>query len=98
MNTRTPKAVQPPFTEDMHWQAHTSQSHELSNEANEAKKLWLSIGEIDENIIEEAELADIASTRQKRRRYVRYGTIAAAASIGIAATTFFILKSKKKVA
>ena len=59
-----------------------------------AKSLLLSIGEIDDLFLEEAESADIASfeaTRTAaRKRIVRYSTLAATASIGIAVTCFVL--------
>ena len=60
------------------------------------KKLITCIGEIDDLFIEESEKAIIYKTTQ-RKRIARYGTVAAAASFGIAVTYWF-LKSKRLAA
>ena len=51
-------------------------------------------GEIDDDFLEEADLVDIAASLAVRKRMMRYGTLAAAASVGIAVTYWFI-RSKK---
>jgi len=61
-----------------------------ANESFRAERLLACIGEIDESILEEAESADIASATAARKRVVKYGALAAAASIGIAAACWFL--------
>jgi hypothetical protein len=68
------------------------------SEIDMAKKLWTYIGEIDDAILEEAELADIAANVAARKRCVKYGTVAAAATFGIAAATYFLLRSRRATA
>ena len=69
------------------------------NEFDKAKKLWACIGEISDAILEETELADIAAEALTvRKRYVKYGALAAAATVGVAATTFFLLRLKRVTA
>ena len=67
-------------------------------EIDKAKKLWAYIGEIDEAILEEAELANIAANVAARKRYVKYGTVAAAATFGIAAATYFLVRARRATA
>ena len=55
------------------------------------------IGEISDMFIEEAELADISLKAVTRKKIAKYSAMAAAASVGIAVTYWFI-KSKKAVA
>ena len=70
-----------------------------TKELDKTKKIFIHIGEIDDAIIEEAEYADIvADTEAARKRYVRYGTLAAAASFGVAITTFLVLRSRRAAA
>ena len=58
-------------------------------------RLFAHIGEIDDTILEEAESANIvADTANTRKRYVRYGTVAAAASFGVA-VTFLLIRSRR---
>jgi|GEM_PF-6805783 len=50
--------------------------------------LAMAIGEICDTILEETDLADLRS--YNRSKFVRYSSIAAAASFGIALTYFFV--------
>ena len=69
-----------------------------SKEFDKTKRLFVHIGEIDDVILEEAEAADIAvDIATARKRYVRYGTLAAA-SFGVAITTFLVLRSRRAAA
>ena len=69
------------------------------NEFGKAKRLFAFIGEIDDSILEEAEFADIvADTVTARKRYVKYGTLAAAASFGVAVTSYLLIKSRRATA
>ncbi|MDR2182539.1 MAG: hypothetical protein LBE55_00020 [Clostridiales bacterium] len=66
------------------------------SESIKAKKLFICIGEIDDAVLEEAEAADIpAETVTARKRYVKYGTLAAAASFGVAVTTYLLLRYRR---
>ena len=68
-------------------------------ELDKAKRLFVNIGEIDDSFLEEAKSADIvADTASARKRYVRYGTLAAAASFGVVITTFLVLRSRRAAA
>jgi len=63
------------------------------------KKLFACIGDIDDTILEEAETADIlAETEINRKRRVKYGTVAAAATVGVAAATYFLLRARRATA
>ena len=55
------------------------------------------IGEIDDLFLEEAFQTDILSEISAKKRLVQYGTIAAAASVGIALTVWLI-RSKSNTA
>ena len=68
------------------------------SEFDRAKKLWACIGEINDAILEEAELADIAANVAVRKRYVKYGTVAAAATFGVAAVTYLLVRSRRATA
>ena len=57
-------------------------------------RLLACIGEINDSFLEEAESADIVSRIVTRKRLVRYGKFAAAASFGIA-VTYWLLRSKR---
>ena len=57
-----------------------------------ALKLLACIGDIDQSFIEEATFADVLKTTRKRA--AKYGAIAAAASIGIAATYWLVRQRK----
>ena len=60
-----------------------------------AMKLFAYMSEIDDAILEEAELADIATyMAAARKRYVRYGTVAAAASFGVG-VAFLLIRSRR---
>ena len=64
-----------------------------------AKKLLYYIGEIDDSFIEEAFMSNMSNMSNllniaSRKRLMRYSTLAAAASVGIA-VTFWYIKSKK---
>jgi hypothetical protein len=63
------------------------------NKSAGAKRLFLYIGEIDDSFLEEGELADLVSGIVTRKRLVKYSTLAAAASVGIA-VTYWLLRSK----
>ncbi|MCL2376993.1 MAG: hypothetical protein FWC76_06295 [Defluviitaleaceae bacterium] len=68
------------------------------NEFGKARRLFACMGEIADAIIEEAEMADIAAeTAVTRKRYVKYGTLAAAATFGVAVTTYLLLRSRRGV-
>jgi len=57
--------------------------------------LFECIGDIDDIYLSEAETADIAaSVVAVRKRIVRYSALAAAASVGIAAT-YWIIRAKR---
>ena len=63
-----------------------------------ARRIWLCIGAIDDLFLEEAEAADIAQDGEvTRKRLVRYSTLAAAASFGIA-VTYWIIRTKRAIA
>ena len=53
-------------------------------------RLFMGIGEIDEMFIEEAEM--LKSLRKKK--IMKYGTLAAAASVGLA-VTYFLVKARR---
>jgi len=66
---------------------------------NKTKKIFFSIGDIDNIFLDEAETADIAAEEAartaKRKRIVKYSALAAAtASIGIA-VTYFLFRSRQ---
>jgi len=63
-----------------------------------AKKLSICIGEISDFFLVEADIADIAAELAARKRKAVLGTVAAAASVGIAVTTFWILRAKRVAA
>jgi len=70
----------------------------ITNEFGRAKKLFAYIGEINDTILEEVELVDIATeTAVTRKRYVKYGALAAAASVGVAVTTYLLIRSRRGV-
>ena len=69
-----------------------------TKELSKMKRLFVCIGEIDDAILEEAETADIVADTAARKRYVKYGTLAAAATVGVATATFFLIKSRRAVA
>ena len=57
----------------------------MTDKMTRAKRLWDSIGEIDDFTIEEAELADI-KRQVTRRKVIKYSALAAAAaSVSVAA-------------
>ena len=56
------------------------------------------IGDIDDIFLDEADTADIAAGIAVRKRFVRYGALAAAASVGIAATYWFIRAKRANAA
>ena len=62
-----------------------------------AKKLLISLGEISDTLIEEANSAGIAARVATRKRIVKYSAIGAgaAASVGVAVTCL-VLYSKKR--
>jgi len=64
------------------------------NIKDSAMRLFECIGEIDDLFLEEAYYADIASDIAAKKRMAKYGTIAAAASVGIALTVWLI-RSKR---
>jgi len=65
------------------------------SESIKAKRLFVCIGEIDETMLDEAETADIATdTATTRKRYVRYGTLAAAATFGVT-VTYLLLRQRR---
>lgn len=59
---------------------------ELTTEAAQfAEKLLLAIGDIDDFFLQEAETADVAVTKQRRRKkIVKYSVAGIAMSVGIA--------------
>ncbi|MCL2852344.1 MAG: hypothetical protein FWE20_04820 [Defluviitaleaceae bacterium] len=59
-----------------------------------AARLLACIGEINDSFLEEAESADIASDIAAHSRFVRYGKLAAAASLGLA-VTYWLLRSRR---
>ena len=67
-----------------------------TNEFEKAKKLFICMGNIDETILDEAETADIPSetAARKRKHAVRYGALAAAASVGVA-VTYWLIRSRR---
>jgi len=65
-----------------------------TNPFSKAMRLLSCIGGIQDSFIEEAESAVTAPESTTRKRLVRYGTIAAAASVGIA-VTYFLIRSKR---
>jgi hypothetical protein len=65
---------------------------------NTAKNLFLCIGDIGDALLEEAELFDIVTESAKRRRIAKYGAVAAAASVGIAAAVWFFKQKRVAVA
>jgi len=65
------------------------------NIALSAKKLFMCIGEINDFFLIEAETADIAAELAARKRKAVLGTVAAAASVGIAVTTLWILRARR---
>jgi len=68
------------------------------NEFAKAMRLFACIGEIGDTILEEVETANIvADTAMARKRYVKYGTVAAA-TVGVAAATYFLLRSRRTAA
>jgi len=70
-----------------------------TKEQDKAKKLFFCIGDIDDIILDEADIADIAAeTAATRKKYVKYGTVAAAASFGVALTTFLLIRSRRVAA
>jgi len=56
---------------------------------NKAKRLLICIGDINDSFLEEAELGIIPNLT-KRKYLVQFGGVAAAASIGIAVTYWFV--------
>ena len=67
----------------------------ITNEFSKARKILAYIGGIDDSILEEAEFADIAAETVARKRYVKYGTLAAAATFGVAVTTYLLLRYRR---
>jgi formate/nitrite transporter FocA (FNT family) len=65
---------------------------------NSMEKLLLLIGHIDDLFLEESEAAIMAHAKagrtQVRKRAIKYTTLAAAASLGIAAT-YLLIRSKR---
>jgi len=59
------------------------------------KRLSIGIGEINDFFLVEAEFADIAAEIVARKRKAVLGTVAAAASVGIAVTTFWVLRARR---
>ena len=64
-----------------------------------AVRLFAAIGEISDDILEEVETADIAGEAAKeatgRKRIVKYSTLAAGLSLGVA-VTLLVIRSKRK--
>jgi len=66
------------------------------SKTDKSKKLFISIGDIDDSYLCEAEVADVATRIAKRKRVVKYSAIGAAvASVGIA-TAILVLRPKRK--
>jgi hypothetical protein len=65
-----------------------------------AKRLLGSIGTIGDNFLDELdeEAESIATGRVSRKRIVRYSALAAAASVGIAMTCWFLRPGRRKAA
>ncbi|MCL2574023.1 MAG: hypothetical protein FWE34_05660 [Defluviitaleaceae bacterium] len=62
------------------------------------KKLWLCIGDIDDAFLEEVETADIVAEKVvARKKIIKYSTLAAA-SVGVATTIYFLLRSRRTAA
>ena len=61
---------------------------------SKAKRLLDCIGGVSDLLVEEAESAGVSSGGTVRGRLVRYGTLAAAASVGIAVTVL-VIRSKR---
>jgi len=66
------------------------------DKSDREKRLFDSIGEVDDCFLDEAETADIASQLAARRRRAQYGAVGAAASLGIAVAVWF-LRPKRTV-
>jgi len=66
------------------------------NMKDSAMRLLECIGEIEDLFLDETYGADIAGEMAARKRKAQYGTIAAAASLGIALTVWLI-RSKRNV-
>jgi len=68
------------------------------NEFGKARRLWAYMGGVDDAILEEAETADIVGdTAVTRKRYVKYGTVAAA-TVAAATATYFLIRSRRAAA
>ena len=63
----------------------------MTDNFDKAERLFASIGEIDDDFVEKAEDAAVASEKAGRKRLYKYGAIAS----GVVAVAYLLLRSRK---